>query len=426
MSSVPFFGLHSWLSFEPDAFVNNLSATPLAVPPTSRDEPREEQVADDDDDAANEVAEDAEDAADIDEMPLERDPTTYVTQLLRVRSLLLATTSAGVGELIDPATMQRVRSLNHGKATSNSVLHGAAASADCVLTGGSASSLVEWDVRVQSDTPVCVYDARACAPNVLACAVDDDLNLALCCGSGGVVQWFDRRTRRVVRVLRDLHSDDATVLLSAGGGMAYSGADDALLCELQLDGHASAGDDAADEDAADDDDAYLRGCVHVGDAVQALAVCGAQNDTIACLSNLAISVLDRGTLAPRFSITDHRAATAAAAAIPVDYTVGLHFDAPSDQLWALVGNDSGAALLIGAVTPERIVPLATLNGGHTARVRAFLAVDSDTIFTGGEDARICAWRRGFTATNSATVASSADGPMRRVHRPIATTRLNPF
>jgi hypothetical protein len=433
----PVFGLVASTSFAAESS-NVVSSSTALIAPIAAPTRIVDDDDDDDDDGDNDnndnVNDDgnisnAEDQPDMvaidDDLPLERDTTTYITHLHVVHSSLLATTSVGLAELLDASTLQRVRSLNHVKATASSVLHGAATLNDAVLTCGNNGTLAEWDVRLHGDSPVCVFDARAVSPNALACALDDDLNVALCCGSGGVVQWFDRRTRRALRVLRDLHSDDASALLSVGGGIAYSGGDDALLCELQLDGLASAGDDAADDDAANDDDAYLRGCIQVGDAVQSLTVCGAQGDSIACLSNLAISVWDRGTLASRFAITDHRSATAAAAAIPVDYTVGLHFDAPSDQLWALVGNDSGTALLLGAVTPERIVPLATLNGGHTARVRAFLAVDSDTIFTGGEDARICAWRRGVV-NNAATVASPAEGPMRRTHRPVATARLNPF
>jgi WD40 repeat protein len=214
----------------------------------------------------------------------------------------------GSVDIIDAATLTRVHWLPHTERLACSVLHSVGVAADdssIVATCGSDGTLAEWDLR--SGELIHAYAARACAPHVLACAVDADSHAVLCGGSQGVVMWFDRRTRAPVRVLADLHSDDVTVLAVAERGVALSGADDALVCELQLDGAASIADEADDADAADADDAFLRGCVNVEDAVQHLLVCGAQRDAIACLTNVAVSVWDRGSLAPRFA---HRRSSA--------------------------------------------------------------------------------------------------------------------
>lgn len=366
--------------------------------------------------------------------------SAYVTRLVaqRTHGALLAAHTMGSVDIIDAATLTRVHWLPHTERLGCSVLHSVSVAADdassIVATCGSDGTLAEWDVR--TGELVHAYAARAVAPHALACAVDAASQVTLCGGSRGTVMWFDQRTRAQVRVLADLHSDDVTALCVAGRGAVLSGADDALVCELQLDGTASIGDDAADDDAANDDDAFLRGCFSVGDAVQQLAVCGRDSDAIACLTNVAVSVWDRASLAPRFTLADHRAATAAAAALPaVDYTVGFHFDTPSDQLWALAGADDGS-LVLGAVAPDALVPLATLtdpNNGHYARVRAFAAFNSDVLFTGAEDGNICAWRRGHQANsnnnnNTATAASTPTIRQQRMPRTSQSVshRVNPF
>lgn len=352
----------------------------------------------------------------------------YVTRLVAVatQGSVLAAHTMGAVDVVDAATMQRVLWLPHVERLRCGVLHNIAADDAVVATCGADGTLAEWDLRT-GELIHAYAGARACAPHALACALDGPV--ALCGGSQGVVMWFDRRTRARVRVLADLHSDDVTVLAVAERGVVLSGADDALVCELQLDGAASIADDAADADAANDDDAFLRGCVNVEDAVQQLLVCGARRDSIACLTNVAVSLWDRGSLAPRFAIADHRPATAAAAALPaIDYTVGFHFDAPSDQLWALVGADDGA-LVLTSVTTDALLPLATLAGGHFAPVRAFAAYASDVLFTGAEDGNICSWRRGaiFEASHSGSSSGggSSGGPMRRA-RTNNTSRMNPL
>lgn len=363
--------------------------------------------------------------------------SAYVTRLVAQRhhGALLAAHTMGSVDIIDAATLTRVHWLPHTERLACSVLHSVGVAADdssIVATCGSDGTLAEWDVR--SGELVHAYAARAVAPHALACAIDASSQVTLCGGSRGTVMWFDQRTRAQVRVLADLHSDDVTTLCVAGRGAVLSGADDALVCELQLDGAASLGDDAADDDAANDDDAFLRGCLNVGDAVQQLVVCGRDSDAVACLTNVAVSVWDRASLAPRFTLADHRAATAAAAALPtVDYTVGFHFDAPSDQLWALAGADDGS-LVLAAVAPDALVPLATLvdpNNGHYARVRAFTAFNSDVLFTGAEDGNICAWRRGHQASASYNINAATAAPTIRQQRMPRTSqsvshRVNPF
>jgi WD40 repeat protein len=362
--------------------------------------------------------------------PIDASTTSaYVTRLLTSSDILLAAHTLGSVDILDAATLRRVHWLPHVERLQCPVLHSAAVDGAVVATCGANGTLAEWDIR--TGELIHAYNARACSPHVLACALDSASHATLCGGSQGVVMWFDQRTRSSVRVLADLHSDDVTVLTVAERGVVLSGADDALICELQLDGAASLADDAADSDAANDDDAYLRGCVNVEDAVQHLLVCGARRDAIACLTNVAVSVWDRGSLAPRFAIADHRPATAAAAALPaIDYTVGFHFDAASDQLLALAGADDGS-LVLTAVTPDALLPIATLSNGHYAPVRAFAVHSSDLLFTGAEDGNICSWRRSsepITSSSSGSNSSgnsSIGGPMRN-RRTNNNSRLNPF
>ncbi len=113
----------------------------------------------------------------------------------------------------------------------------------------------------------------------------------------------------------------------------------------------------------------------------------------------------------------------------VNYFVGCHFDAPSEQLLLLAGTNDGAVAFLpvaeraaaaGQLPPGTNPlgpPAAVLQGTHTDIVRSLRWLPGSAgplCVTAGEDARVCLWSLQQQAPSSAH-GGAAPGAARRSH-----------
>jgi len=112
--------------------------------------------------------------------------------------------------------------------------------------------------------------------------------------------------------------------------------------------------------------------------------------TVETFSLWNVSTLDR--LA---NYTDARSTVAAAVGNPsIDFLAGFHFDHNSNQLAVLAGNSSGDLNVCTIASDGNLQSQGQLSGGHVEMVRCFYWDPQDAyIITGGEDSRLCCWRR---------------------------------
>lgn len=97
-----------------------------------------------------------------------------------------------------------------------------------------------------------------------------------------------------------------------------------------------------------------------------------------------------------------------------DYLVDVKYDAGTSKLYLCTGNHSGDVYISEISGPSSLTPFSKLAGGHRACIRS-VAWDGLSIFTGGEDSRVCMWSNAPAAehnshrTKHVTKSESSNG-----------------
>lgn len=163
---------------------------------------------------------------------------------------------------------------------------------------------------------------------------------------------------------------------------------------------------------ADEDDA-IESVVYVESAVTTVGFFGAHMEHIYCLTGSETLDLWNIHTAERL----HHYATIRddcnAHGIATDYLIDCVYDAHTAELFLLAGNHDGVANVVNVALDgsARLEHAATLAGGHKACIRStYFDPQARTLYTGGEDARLCKWLPAAVGSAAAAAASSSVGP----------------
>lgn len=157
----------------------------------------------------------------------------------------------------------------------------------------------------------------------------------------------------------------------------------------------------------DEDDA-AESILYVESAVTKIGFFGPQMENIFCLTGSETLDLWNINTAQRIHHYDRIRDDCNANGIATDYLIDCVYDPQVDELFLLAGNHEGLANVvnIGLKGPQ-LKHEAALSGGHKACIRsAYFDPEARTLFTGGEDARLCQWTTGGSASASASASAS--------------------
>lgn len=161
----------------------------------------------------------------------------------------------------------------------------------------------------------------------------------------------------------------------------------------------------------DEDDA-AESILYVESAVTKIGFFGLQRENIFCLTGSETLDLWNINTAQRIHHYDRIRDDCNANGIATDYLIDCVYDQQSDELFLLAGNHEGLANVVNiGLKGPGLKHEAALSGGHKACIRsAYYDSDVRTLYTGGEDARLCQWTtngRSASASPAAASGSSA-------------------
>lgn len=176
-----------------------------------------------------------------------------------------------------------------------------------------------------------------------------------------------------------------------------SGSEDGLLCVVET-------------RVASEDDA-IRQVLNAESSVARFGLFGPTCELAFVLTHtetLSLWNVERGDRLAHFADTRERCRRALAAregvdegeaSVAVDTLIDCVY-CPVTQRLYLVSGTRGGAVHVFHLSPAGVEHAFSLAGGHIRTVRC-VRWTADTIFTGGEDGRLCAWRRADTASRGA-------------------------
>lgn len=340
-----------------------------------------------------------------------------------------ASTSSGLIKLYDAQAgtqLTHVGDLRGHADTITDVAFAAADSPGMVHTSSKDGTVRGWDMRAGQE----VEQFQAPGQELLCFGL---LEHVVAAGGSGELLFWDRRTRRQAAKLDDTHMEEVTqVRFHPSTRCVASGSIDGLV---------------AVHDTCKpltNDEAFVA-AINVGTSVEELGMYGARDERLWVRTGTETLHLwewgravtesaegGEGAFAEFLEARDTATSAAAAAAATegaspspadsgaiggtsaspsnifrhgVEYLVGCHYDAPSQQLMLVAGQDGavgfwplleqqavGGGALVGA---ELQPPVMALQGAHSGVVRSVQCYDSQQgpafCITGGEDAQICLW-----------------------------------
>lgn len=158
----------------------------------------------------------------------------------------------------------------------------------------------------------------------------------------------------------------------------------------------------------DEDDA-LESIINVESAVTTIGFFGPQRENIFCLTGTETLDLWNLQTAERIHHYDRIRDDCNAHGIATDYLIDCVFDEGSGELFLLSGNHGGDINVvgIGRAGNGQLQHAATLKGGHKACVRTvYYDTARKTLYSGGEDSRVCRWSPPSALGGNASVQSS--------------------
>ena len=388
------------------------------------------------------------------------DAILCMTQGESSTNTIAAATSALSISFIDPTTLQDVRAALTGT-HADRINELGFMGPDVLYSASSDGTVKLWDAKQAANKPQAEFrDATAThgtsggtSGEIWTAASEGGSNL-LAAGTESAVAVWDVRKANAAPVARyEVHTEAVTQVRfkpAGGSGILLSGSVDALLCEI-------------DTRIADEDEAVLN-VINTEGPVSSLGFYGTDLSRAWVLSSTdVVSTWDLAAgdcLGVRDNLVAHKAddfllgearsrERGADGRLPIDFVVGVHWDAASSRL-VLVGGDQGGAVHvfeIGAATAPP-TPLQSLKAGsgHVDAVRCFrFGAGLASITTGGEDGRLCSWvpaaaaapkigaalgtaSQTSSSSSSAAAASSAPagGKAKKSHKEEARSKAKPY
>ncbi|GMF53159.1 unnamed protein product [Phytophthora fragariaefolia] len=261
-----------------------------------------------------------------------------------------------------------------------------------------------------SDESVKLWDTRAALPAMVVPVGREVWSLSLGCGetllaagTDDLALFFDVRTGARLGQYGESHVDAVTKVRFHPTHEAFvaTASEDGVVCFF-------------DCRVPDEDDA-LESILNVESAVTNIGFFGPQRENIFCLTGTETLDLWNLWTAERL----HHYATIRddcnSNGLPTDYLIDCLYDDRSNELFLLAGNHDGDmnAVNIGtdAASAGKLQHAAALKGGHKACVRCvYYDPESTTLYSGGEDARLCKWTvlgtsaasEGYSSASSST------------------------
>lgn len=327
-------------------------------------------------------------------------------------------------QIYDRATMRRTLRIPDAHASAVTDL-----SAVSSLANNDGPSLV---VSSGEDGYVRVFDARSSSaaagrPALAAALPSGERASSASVGLGALVavgsdranvRFFDvRRPSDLLGTYSDAHTDDVTVVRFRppdGGGGGADGAP--LLLTASEDGLACTHDTTRPSE-----DAALRSVLNVGAPVRSATFFGPNAEGVICLTgnetasawhhDSAQPIGDYGGHALRETLREISGGTT-----PIHSLVGCDWDATAGRLRLVATAVDGDAAVFrleagGSISLDRL-----LRNGHKSSVRTYARADDGGLLTGGEDARVCEWTDGPTATTKPNTISTTGGKITRKNK----------
>ncbi|GMF09752.1 unnamed protein product [Phytophthora lilii] len=242
-----------------------------------------------------------------------------------------------------------------------------------------------------SDECVKLWDTRAALPAMVVPVGAEVWSLSVGCGetllAAGTDEralFYDVRTGRKLGEYGESHVDAITKVRFHPTHPAFvvTASEDGVVCFF-------------DCRIPDEDDA-LESILNVESAVSNIGFFGPQRENIFCLTGTETLDLWNLWTAERL----HHYATIRddcnCNGLPTDYLIDCVYDDNSNELFLMAGNHDGDmnAVNIGtdAASAGKLQHAAALKGGHKACVRClYYDPENATLYSGGEDTRLCKW-----------------------------------
>jgi WD40 repeat protein len=212
----------------------------------------------------------------------------------------------------------------------------------------------------------------------------------LCCGCMG---YRDIRTQKLLGTFEEFHTQDVLQVAFHPDkpSRLFSGGEDGLIAEFDM--------------LVADPDEAVENIFNTEQPISRFGFFGPRNDCLYSISHVHsvdLYAIESGDQLAHFPDVRPQLAPHLA----TDYVLDCHYDAPSDALILTSGNRHGQ-LMLSQVTPGGVQPVCALGGAHTAMVRDINWSVAHTLYTCGEDARLCAWAPPGSSSPAAAAANGA-------------------
>ncbi|TMW65684.1 hypothetical protein Poli38472_008326 [Pythium oligandrum] len=279
------------------------------------------------------------------------------------------------------------------------------------------SQINPWSIATcSSDETVKFWDLRARAPTMTIPFGQEVWSLSVGCGDSLLVggtnekaHFYDVRGGKKLGAYGESHMDPITRVRFHPTNLPFvvTASEDGVVCFF-------------DCRIPNEDDA-IESILNVESSVSKIGFFGPQNENLFCLTGTETLDLWNIWTAERIHHYQTLREDCAANGVPTDYLIDCIYDQQSTELFLLAGDHNGTmnVLNIGGGNGQLRHEAALMNG-HKACVRtAYYAPEQNTLYTGGEDARLCRWSpgSGAAAAIAATPAPDASLAQRRTADP---------
>ncbi|KAF1319791.1 Wd repeat-containing protein 89, partial [Globisporangium splendens] len=261
------------------------------------------------------------------------------------------------------------------------------------------SESTPWNIATcSSDEYVKFWDLRSRLPAMVIPVGHEVWSLSvgngdtlLAAGTDVKAHFFDVRTGKKLGEYGESHGDAVTRVRfhPTQPQFVVTASEDGIVC--MFDTHIS------------DEDEAIESILNVESAVSKIGFFGPQMENIYCLTGTETLDLWNINTAERVHHYDRIRDDCNANGIPTDYLIDCVYDAQSSELFLLSGNHDGNinVVNIGGGNAQ-LQHAATLSGSHKACVRCvYYDADRMTLYSGGEDARLCKWISGASTSGAA-------------------------
>jgi WD40 repeat protein len=313
--------------------------------------------------------------------------------------------SNGEVQVYDQSRLHRVHtfqgsdsagSSNHATATNTVINDLISGPQHTIVTAGSDSQIVVWDLRQGT---AALRTSIPAGQSALSVSVGFDGYLAAVASNKARIHFMDLRQAggpsgndnnnnhsSLLGSYVDSHTDEVTqVHFQPGTSVLLSGAEDGLACIFDT--------------TQPTEEMALKSVMNVGTPLRHVGFCGADLSSVYCLTGSETASLwhwDSAVCQQDFggNLLRERLVQPFGNKLSIDYLVDAHWDALTQELFMMTGSATGdAALFRLTERSPNFEPCHVLTNGHRGVVRAWSPLSSSMMITAGEDARLCEWNR---------------------------------